>query len=209
MSATTARATVSGTHRSLRLGTRGSPLALAQAGQITRRLQERSARPAVLVTVATAGDSSTRCPAKRGSEPGPSGGRPCCAPPGAACWPKLRQHRQANQLLDEAGHPVHLLGRPSQPLLRFSPLAVRNGPRISYIVHGCPWRADGSSAVDAHRPPPGRSPARRAGALGLVSILVSFTPVQSRSPADSGCLSRLVRHVGGRRWIVARNPRRV
>jgi hydroxymethylbilane synthase len=59
MTATTARATVSGSHRSLRLGTRGSPLALAQAGQIARRLQERSGRPAVLVTVATPGDGST------------------------------------------------------------------------------------------------------------------------------------------------------
>lgn len=59
MTATTARATVSGSHRSPRLGTRGCPLGLAQAGQIARRLHERSARPAVLVTVATPGDGST------------------------------------------------------------------------------------------------------------------------------------------------------
>ncbi|HLH58268.1 MAG TPA: hydroxymethylbilane synthase [Streptosporangiaceae bacterium] len=43
----------------LRLGTRGSPLALAQAGQIARQLRERCGRLAVLVTVATPGDEST------------------------------------------------------------------------------------------------------------------------------------------------------
>src|SRR6266540_1633490 len=35
-------------HRPLRLGTRGSPLALAQAGRIARQLRERWGRPAVL-----------------------------------------------------------------------------------------------------------------------------------------------------------------
>ena len=59
MTETTARATVPSRHRALRLGTRGSPLAVAQAGQIARRLQERCGRPAVLVTVATPGDGST------------------------------------------------------------------------------------------------------------------------------------------------------
>ena len=43
----------------LRLGTRGSPLALAQAGWIARQLREQCGRPAVLVTVATPGDEST------------------------------------------------------------------------------------------------------------------------------------------------------
>src|SRR6266566_1826306 len=46
-------------HRPLRLGTRGSPLALAQAGRIARQLHERCGRPAVLVTVVTPGDEST------------------------------------------------------------------------------------------------------------------------------------------------------
>ena len=45
--------------RPLRLGTRGSPLALAQAGQIARRLREQCRQPAVLVTVSTRGDEST------------------------------------------------------------------------------------------------------------------------------------------------------
>jgi hydroxymethylbilane synthase len=45
--------------RPLRLGTRGSPLALAQAGQVARQLRERCGRAAVLVTVATPGDTST------------------------------------------------------------------------------------------------------------------------------------------------------
>src|SRR6266567_5062268 len=45
--------------RPLRLGTRGSPLALAQAGWIARQLRERCGRPTVLVTVATPGDEST------------------------------------------------------------------------------------------------------------------------------------------------------
>src|SRR5207245_5033590 len=45
--------------RPLRLGTRGSPLALAQAGRIARQLHERCGRPAVLVTVVTPGDEST------------------------------------------------------------------------------------------------------------------------------------------------------
>ena len=45
-------------HRPLRLGTRGSPLALAQAGEIARQLLERCGRPAVLVTVTTPGDDS-------------------------------------------------------------------------------------------------------------------------------------------------------
>ena len=45
--------------RPLRLGTRGSPLALAQAGQIARQLREQCGQPAVLVTVATYGDEST------------------------------------------------------------------------------------------------------------------------------------------------------
>jgi hydroxymethylbilane synthase len=45
--------------RPLRLGTRGSPLALAQASQIARQLLEQCGQPAVLVTVATPGDQST------------------------------------------------------------------------------------------------------------------------------------------------------
>jgi len=45
--------------RPLRLGTRGSPLALAQAGRIARQLREQCGRPAVLVTVATPGDKSS------------------------------------------------------------------------------------------------------------------------------------------------------
>jgi hydroxymethylbilane synthase len=44
--------------RPLRLGTRGSPLALAQAGQVARQLRERSGRAAVLVTI-TPCDQST------------------------------------------------------------------------------------------------------------------------------------------------------
>jgi hydroxymethylbilane synthase len=46
-------------HRPLRLGTRGSPLALAQAGWVARQLGERCGRTAVVVTVATPGDEST------------------------------------------------------------------------------------------------------------------------------------------------------
>src|SRR6266851_450389 len=46
-------------HRPLRLGTRGSPLALAQAGRIARELREQCGQPTVLVTVATPGDTST------------------------------------------------------------------------------------------------------------------------------------------------------
>ncbi len=46
-------------HRPLRVGTRGSPLALAQAGRIARQLREQCGRLAVLVTVATPGDEST------------------------------------------------------------------------------------------------------------------------------------------------------
>jgi hydroxymethylbilane synthase len=45
--------------RPLLLGTRGSPLALAQAGRVARQLLERCGRTAVLVTVATPGDEST------------------------------------------------------------------------------------------------------------------------------------------------------
>ena len=45
--------------RPLRLGTRGSPLALAQAGWIARQLDERCGRPTVVLTVATPGDEST------------------------------------------------------------------------------------------------------------------------------------------------------
>ena len=45
-------------YRPLRVGTRGSPLALAQAGQVARQLLERCGRPAVLVTVTTPGDES-------------------------------------------------------------------------------------------------------------------------------------------------------
>src|ERR1700745_2454788 len=45
--------------RPLRLGTRGSPLALAQAKQIARLLRDECGRPAVLITVATPGDEST------------------------------------------------------------------------------------------------------------------------------------------------------
>jgi hydroxymethylbilane synthase len=46
-------------HRPLRLGTRGSPLALAQGGRIAEQLRERCGRPAVLVPVTTPGDDST------------------------------------------------------------------------------------------------------------------------------------------------------
>ncbi len=46
-------------HCPLRLGTRGSPLALAQAGWVSRQLRERCGQPSVVVTVATPGDEST------------------------------------------------------------------------------------------------------------------------------------------------------
>src|ERR1700730_897346 len=46
-------------HRPVRVGTRGSPLALAQARRIARQLDERCGQPTVLVTVATPGDEST------------------------------------------------------------------------------------------------------------------------------------------------------
>src|ERR1700730_18197191 len=46
-------------HRPVRVGTRGSPLALAQARRIARELPERCGRPTVLVTVTTPGDEST------------------------------------------------------------------------------------------------------------------------------------------------------
>ena len=46
-------------HRPLRLGTRGSPLALAQAGWIARQLLEQCGQPSNVVTVATPGDEST------------------------------------------------------------------------------------------------------------------------------------------------------
>jgi hydroxymethylbilane synthase len=46
-------------HRPLRLGTRGSPLALAQAGQIAQQLREQCGRPTAVVTLATPGDEST------------------------------------------------------------------------------------------------------------------------------------------------------
>jgi hypothetical protein len=45
-------------NRPLRLGTRGSPLALAQANRVARQLREQCGRTAVLVTVATSGDES-------------------------------------------------------------------------------------------------------------------------------------------------------
>ena len=45
-------------HRPLRLGTRASPLALAQADRIARELRKRCGRPTVLVPVATPGDES-------------------------------------------------------------------------------------------------------------------------------------------------------
>src|SRR5450755_4794128 len=46
-------------HRPLRLGTRGSPLALAQAGRIAQQLREQCGQPTVVVTIATPGDEST------------------------------------------------------------------------------------------------------------------------------------------------------
>jgi hydroxymethylbilane synthase len=45
-------------HSPLRLGTRGSPLALAQAGLVARQLREQCGQASVLVTVATPGDMS-------------------------------------------------------------------------------------------------------------------------------------------------------
>src|ERR1700746_846085 len=45
--------------RPLRLGTRGSPLALAQAKQLARLLRDECGQPTVLVTMVTPGDEST------------------------------------------------------------------------------------------------------------------------------------------------------
>jgi hydroxymethylbilane synthase len=56
---TAAGATASSERRPLRLGTRGSPLALAQSGRIARQLREQCGRPVVLVTIHTPGDGST------------------------------------------------------------------------------------------------------------------------------------------------------
>jgi hydroxymethylbilane synthase len=57
-------------HRPLRLGTRGSPLALAQASQIARQLREQCGQPTVLVTMATPGDETT-APIERLGTTGP------------------------------------------------------------------------------------------------------------------------------------------
>jgi hydroxymethylbilane synthase len=53
--------------RALRLGTRGSPLALAQADRVAQQLHQRCGRQAVLVTVATPGDDSTAPIARLGT----------------------------------------------------------------------------------------------------------------------------------------------
>src|SRR2546430_16379737 len=53
--------------RPLRLGTRGSPLALAQAGRIARQVLERCGRRAVLVPVSTPGDESAAPIARLGT----------------------------------------------------------------------------------------------------------------------------------------------
>jgi hydroxymethylbilane synthase len=45
-------------NRPLRLGTRGSPLALAQASQIAQQLHEQCGRPVAVITLATPGDKS-------------------------------------------------------------------------------------------------------------------------------------------------------
>jgi hydroxymethylbilane synthase len=55
--------------RPLRLGTRGSPLALAQASRIAQQMREQCGRAADLVTVATPGDQST-APIERLGETG-------------------------------------------------------------------------------------------------------------------------------------------
>ena len=67
--------------RPLRLGTRGSPLALAQAAWVARQLRQHCGRVAVLVTVATPGDEST-APVERLGTTGYSPllcARRCCA----------------------------------------------------------------------------------------------------------------------------------
>jgi Porphobilinogen deaminase, dipyromethane cofactor binding domain len=45
-------------HHPLRVGTRGSPLAVAQARQVTGQLRERCGGAAILITMSTPGDGS-------------------------------------------------------------------------------------------------------------------------------------------------------
>ena len=66
------------------------------------------------------------------------------------------------------------------------------------------WRCQSRSAYPTQAPPG----ARRAAATSLGSVLVSFIPVQSRSPADADRLPAQVRDARGRWWTVARSPRK-
>jgi hypothetical protein len=62
--------------------------------------------------------------------------------------------------------------------------------------------------LDAHRAPPGRREAPPPAAQPVVSLLVSFIPVRSRSPANADRLSAQVGYTPHRWWMILRSPRK-
>jgi len=62
--------------------------------------------------------------------------------------------------------------------------------------------------LDAHRVPLGRHAISPSAAQPLGSVLVSFTPVRSCSPANANRLAAQARYARGRWWMARRSPRK-
>jgi hydroxymethylbilane synthase len=158
MTGTTARGTGSPGRGPLRLGTRGSPLALAQAGWVAWLLSERCGRPVVLVTVRTPGDGSS-APIERLGTTG-------------VFTTTLREALLRGEV-DLVVHSCKDLPTAPVPGLRVAAFPVREDPRDALI-----W--PGGTSLDAlpHGARIGTGSPRRAAQLRAAGLQPQIVPMR-------------------------------
>jgi hydroxymethylbilane synthase len=145
-------------HRPLRLGTRGSPLALAQSGRIARQLQEQCGRPAALVTLTTPADEST-APIERLGTTG--------------VFTSTLREALLRGTVDLVVHSCKDLPTAPVPGLHVAAFPVREDPRDALI-----WL--GGTSIDAlpHGARIGTGSARRAAQLRATGRELQIVPIR-------------------------------
>jgi hydroxymethylbilane synthase len=144
--------------RRLRLGTRGSPLALAQAGRIAQQLREQCGQPTVVITVATPGDEST-APIERLGTTG--------------VFTTTLREALLGGAVDLVVHSCKDLPTAPAPGLQVAAFPAREDPRDALI-----WPAGTSIDALPHRARIGTGSPRRAALLRATGRQLRIVPIR-------------------------------
>src|ERR1700722_15642260 len=144
--------------RPLRLGTRGSPLALAQAGRIAQQLREQCGRPTVVVPVATPGDESDAPVEQLGT---------------TGVFTTTLREALLDGAVDLVVHSCKDLPTAPEPGLQVAAFPAREDPRDALV-----W--PGGTSLDAlpHRARIGTGSPRRAALLRATGRQLQIVPIR-------------------------------